>query len=378
MGGSRSLAWRFGNQSSFLRYCSQSGTLLISKAVRSCPLIMDKGKSHIAYETRVSDSQGSRSGLTSSTKKRFLITGASGFVGACLLRRLVENGQEVHVLLRRSARLWRITDLDGRFFAHECDLLDRDRVKQVIAEIQPAVIYHLAAYGAYSYQDDADQILKSNIDGTWNLLQACQTIDFELFVNTGSSSEYGFKKAPMKESDLLEPASYYAVAKAAQTLLCSHFARSQRRPVVTFRLFSVYGPYEEPTRLVPTLMKALHEGAPMKLVSPHIARDMIYVDDVVDAYLLIERLGGFTGEYFNIATGVQSSMSDIVQVSAQVSGRTTEFRWGSMEARSWDTDVWVAETGKARAQLDWVPRDNLSSGLKKTWDWFTKHWHLYQ
>ncbi len=308
---------------------------------------------------------------------RFLITGASGFVGSCLLRRLVEMGQEVHVLLRRQARLWRLDDLKGRFFVHECDLLDQARVKQVIGTVKPTVIYHLAAYGAYSYQNEADHILESNINGTWNLLRACKEIEFDLFVNTGSSSEYGFKKAPMKEADILEPASYYAVAKAAQTLLCSFYAKSEKRSVVTFRLFSVYGPYEEPTRLIPTLMKALDQGLPMNLVSPHIARDMIYVDDVVDAYLMVDRLKALAGDYVNIATGIQSSMADVVRIASEVSGKTTEFRWSGMPARSWDTDVWVADTSKGETMLGWKAGISLQEGLAKMWGWFQTHRQLY-
>ena len=317
------------------------------------------------------------SSLETNKTRRFLITGASGFVGACLLRRLVEAGNEVHALLRQKSRLWRLDDLKGRFFVHECDLLDHNRVAQVVGDIRPTVVYHLAAYGAYSYQNEADLILKSNISGTWNLLQACRPLDLELFINTGSSSEYGFKKGVMKEIDLLEPASYYAVTKSAQTLLCSHFAKAENKPIVTFRLFSVYGPYEEPTRLIPTLMKALDQGIPMNLVSPNIARDMIYVDDVVDAYLMVDKVKSFPGEYFNIATGVQTSIADVVRLSSEVSGRTTEFRWSGMPSRSWDTDIWVADTHKAEAILGWKSSIHLREGLAKMWAWYGANRQLY-
>ena len=310
-------------------------------------------------------------------RRRFLITGGSGFVGSCLLRRLVADGQEVHVFLRRESRMWRIDDLKGRFIAHECDLLDHDRVVSMVGEIRPTVVYHLAAYGAYSYQNEADRILKANIDGAWNLLQACRGIDLELFVNTGSSSEYGFKKEPMKEGDVLEPASYYAVAKSAQTLLCSHFARSEKKPVVTFRLFSVYGPYEEPARLIPTLMKALDQGLPMNMVSPHIARDLIYVDDVVDAYLMVDRLKACAGECFNIATGVQSSMADVVRLAEEISGKMTEIRWSGMPSRSWDTEKWVADIQKAGTMLEWKSATTIHEGLAKTWAWFGSHRQMY-
>ena len=97
--------------------------------------------------------QGNVSSSIGVFSRRYLITGASGFVGSCLLRRLVEAGEDVHVFLRRESRMWRLADLKGRFVVHECDLLDHDRVVSMVREIQPTVIYHLAAYGAYSYQN---------------------------------------------------------------------------------------------------------------------------------------------------------------------------------------------------------------------------------
>ena len=231
------------------------------------------------------------------TKKRiFLITGSSGFIGSVLLRRLLKQKENVHIILRKQSNTWRIDDLLKKVVIHNSDLTNLDELKSLINESKPNVIYHLAANGAYSYQKDADQIIHTNILGTWNLLQACNTVKYELFVNTGSSSEYGFKKFAMRETDILEPASYYAVTKCAQTLLCSHIARQEKRPIVTIRPFAVYGPYEEPKRFVPTLMNALFSNKKMNLVSPTTARDFVYVDDIVDAYLKINELKNNSGE----------------------------------------------------------------------------------
>ena len=173
------------------------------------------------------------------SKRVYLITGASGFIGACLTRKLIAENAEVHLLLRKTAKTWRIDDLLNKVKVHICDLSDLNELRGLIQKIQPTVIYHLATYGAYSSQQDADLCIKTNIQGTQHLLTASMDVDFELFVNTGSSSEYGFKKSPMKETDLLEPASYYAVTKSAQTLLCFHAAQAKKRPIVTMRPFSV-------------------------------------------------------------------------------------------------------------------------------------------
>ena len=181
----------------------------------------------------------------------------------------------------------------------------------------------------------------------------------------------------MRETDILEPDSYYAVTKSAQTLLCSHVARQEKKPIVTIRPFSVYGPYEEPKRFIPTLMKSLLLNQEINLVSPNIARDQIYVNDVVDAYLKIDELVQNPGEYFNIGTGIQSTIREVIQKAIEVTGKTTKFNWGKMKSRDWDTNAWVADISKARRLLKWNPKVDLKKGLRKTWDWFKNNSHYY-
>lgn len=302
-------------------------------------------------------------------KKTYLITGATGFIGSCLLRRLVRDGEHVHIIIRKEASPWRIKDLLPKVTRHISDLSDTEELRNIFETVRPRVIYHLAAYGAYSYQNDADRIMSTNILGTWNMLKAASAVGYDLFVNTGSSSEYGFKKFPMKETDILEPVSYYAVAKSSQTLLCSHVAREEKMPIVTLRPFSVYGPYEEPSRFMPTLMKALYFAEKMELVSPEISRDLIYVEDMVDAYLLTDRLKKYPGEVFNIGTGRQYSIKEVVETAVKVTGRITDFRWGEMKPRVWDTANWVADISKAEKLLNWHPAVKLEKGLSLMWEW---------
>lgn len=310
-------------------------------------------------------------------KNIFLITGASGFIGSVLLRRLIEQNQKVHLILRKNSRTWRIDDLLNKVTIHNSDLSNLEELTEIIQKIKPDIIYHLATNGAYSYQKDADQIIQTNILGTWNLLQACNSVDYELFVNTGSSSEYGFKKFAMRETDIVEPTSYYAVTKCAQTLLCSHIAKQEQRPIVTIRPFSVYGPYEEPKRFVPTLMNALMFNQEMNLVAPETARDQIYIDDMVDAYLKIDELKNNPGEYFNIGTGIQSTIKEVVETAIKITKKNAQFKWGTMEGRSWDTNNWVADISKARQLLKWTPKINLEQGLKLNWEWFQKNYKFY-
>jgi len=312
-----------------------------------------------------------------SKKKVYLITGATGFIGSCLLRKLIAKNEDTHILLRKQANLWRIRDLLRHTNIHFSNLSDVKSLSKIVEKIKPDVIYHLATYGAYSSQNDADICVKTNIMGTWNLLKASSKVDYELFVNTGSSSEYGFKKSPMREQNCLEPASYYAVTKCSQTLLCSYFAQENRKPIVTFRPFSVYGPYEDKGRFVPTLFKALYFHERMNLVSPRISRDWIYIDDMVEAYLLINKLKNYGGEIFNIGTGAQKTIKQVVALASQVTREKCDLCWKKMKNRQWDTNYWVADISKAKKLLGWQPRINLYDGLSFTWEWFKKNLRHY-
>ena len=236
-----------------------------------------------------------------------LITGSSGFIGANLARRLLREGYKVHLLLREESKTWRIDDIIHSTTIHLVDLINSNDVERVIKEIKPKTIIHLAAYGAYPYQKGVGKIRKVILNGTINLVDACKKVGFDIFINTGSNSEYGFKNKPMEESDLLVPNSHYAVFKAAATLFCQYEALSENLPIVTLRPFHVYGSYEEKTRFIPTLITSLltHNQCP-RLVAPETARDMVYIDDAIDLYLSIaSKSSDISGQIFNVGTGKQ-------------------------------------------------------------------------
>jgi len=124
------------------------------------------------------------------------------------------------------------------------------------------------------------------------------------------------------------------------------------------------GPYEESTRLMPTLIRYGLKGELPPLVNPDVAHDYVYVEDVVDAYLLAATKPS------QERTGIQTSLRKVVDVARQVMGIAVEPKWGSMPNRNWDTSVWIADNRKIRETLGWHPRYSFEEGFRLTEEWF--------
>ena len=307
--------------------------------------------------------------------KRALVTGGTGFVGSNLARRLLADGHEVHLIVRPGHKTWRIEEIRRDLRLHPVELGDAEAVGRAVAESRPEWVFHLAAYGAYPAQTELARIVETNVVATGSLLEACRGA--EAFVHAGSSSEYGFRDGPPKESDRLEPNSSYAVSKAAATHLCRQAARESGRWTPTLRLYSVYGPYEEPTRLIPTLIREGRRGKLPPLVDPDVARDFVYVDDAVDAFLSAasKPRRDDPGAVYNVGTGVQTRIRDVVELARRTLGIEEEARWGTMPDRRWDTSVWVADVRKIAEHLGWAPRHALDGGFARTVAWSSEREH---
>ncbi|MCX8197361.1 MAG: NAD-dependent epimerase/dehydratase family protein, partial [Candidatus Micrarchaeota archaeon] len=266
--------------------------------------------------------------------KRILITGGSGFIGSGLVRRMLENKNEVHLFLRRDSNIWRLKDVINDCKVHIVDIMDRDEVFRALKEIEPEIIYHLATYGAYHYQENTNLIIDTNLKGSINLLDGIKNIDCKIFVNVGSSSEYGVKDRPMKETDMIEPNSLYAITKAAFTHYCRYAYKYHGIPTTTLRIFSAYGYYEEPGRLIPTVIISCLKNTELKLSSPFFVRDFIFIEDVLDAIEKAGEVSAAKGSILNIGTGKQHTIKDVFEYARKITGSRIRPVWGAVERKN--------------------------------------------
>ena len=304
--------------------------------------------------------------------KRVLITGGSGFVGANLARRLLRDGHELHLMLRPQFQRWRLAGITGHFSPHLADIEDREAVARCVHEVRPDWCFHLSAYGAYSTQTGIERMISTNLTGTIALLDACAEAGTAVFVHAGSSSEYGYKDHAASEDEVIQPNSHYAITKAAATHYCQLAAAQRGIRACTVRLYSIYGPYEEPSRLIPTLIIHGLRGTLPPLASPQIARDFVYVDDAVEAMIRVAIAGRGTAIY-NVCTGVQNTLSSVADTARRLMNISAEPRWMSMAARSWDTNVWVGSPELTAREIGWRAKVTFCTGLERTLAWMREN-----
>lgn len=279
----------------------------------------------------------------------------------------MREGCELHLFLRHPPN-WRLKDIQNDVAIHHGDLRDEAAVSSALREARPDDIFHLAAYGAYESQDSMREAFSVNVTGGSNLLEAATRRGFESFIQAGSSSEYGLKDHAPVEDENTEPNSYYAVTKDCMTRLLAYESRKQGFKATTLRLYSVYGPLEEPTRLISTLIREGLKGGYPPLASPETARDFVYVDDVCDAFVRASKSEKLSSVY-NIGSGVQTRLCELAQLSQEIFSIPSEPAWGDFPDRKWDTTSWRANPEKANRELDWRAETKLRDGLLKTAEW---------
>lgn len=273
---------------------------------------------------------------------RYLISGASGFIGSNLKRVLLQLGHEV-IELKRD---W--------------------RANQYIGGVD--YIIHLAAYGNHSKQNYIADIFDTNVLNTWELLVATQDIPYKAFINIGSSSEYGKKTGAMGEADLPETDTFYGATKVCGTYLSKAFAKQLDKPIVTVRPFSVYGPGEASHRFIPQAIEAITDNS-LFYLEPNATHDWIYIDDFINGLLLVaENADKLKGQVVNIGTGFETPNYFIYERLEEISGIKHPYIPVS-NLRTNDSPVWMADNTKLKS-LGWEQQHFLKDGLTKTYEYF--------
>lgn len=318
-------------------------------------------------------------------KKKFLVTGADGFIGSHLTEMLVRQGYDVRAfVLYNSFNSWGWldhcdNDVKGKFEIFTGDIRDPHGVKKAMQDCD--TVMHLAALVAipYSYHSP-DTYVDTNIKGTLNVVQAARELGVNRVVNTSTSEVYGTAKfVPITEEHSLQGQSPYSATKIGADQIAMSFYNAFDTPVSIIRPFNTYGPRQSARAIIPTVITQIANGKrKIKLGALHPTRDFNFVMDTVRGFIAVAESDKSVGEVINIGSNFEISIGDTVQLIAEVMGVEIEIKTEQARLRPEKSEVdrlW-ADNSKAKILTGWEPvyggREGFKRGLAETVAWFTK------
>jgi NAD dependent epimerase/dehydratase len=318
--------------------------------------------------------------------KKVFVTGAAGFIGSHLVERLVEGGASVTCLVHYNSfsSIGNLEHLDetarSELRIEHGNIEDGDYLLRITEGHD--VIFHLAALISipFSYVSPKSY-LRTNAEGTLNVLEASKHFSVGRIVHTSSSEVYGSSvRAPIDESHPLQAQSPYSASKIAADKLAESFVKSFNAPVVTLRPFNTYGPRQSARAFIPAVVVQALEQDVVSLGNLHPRRDMTFVDDTVDAFVRAAATPGIEGETLNLGTGQARSIGEYVELILRIMDMDKPIRTDPGRLRPERSEVLnlVSDNRKAATLLGWQPRVSIEEGLRRTIEHIRQSTHLYQ
>ncbi len=316
--------------------------------------------------------------------KRVLVTGAGGFIGSHLTETLVSCGAEVRALVRyNSAGRWGWLEESPSKNEVEVvlgDITDPDSVRHAVHDRQ--IVFHLAALIGIPYSYHAPRsYVRTNIEGTVNVLEAARQADVECVVHTSTSEVYGTAlSVPIDEGHPLQGQSPYSASKIAADKLAESYHRSFGTPVAIVRPFNTYGPRQSTRAVIPTIISQALSGDVVHLGNLTATRDLNYVDDTVSGFLAAGLAPQAVGQTINLGSGREISIKDLATLIGDCLGRSIEVTTDCHRLRPQNSEVerLLADNTLAAKLLGWTPSLTLEGGLARTVEWFRLHLERYR
>jgi NAD dependent epimerase/dehydratase len=318
--------------------------------------------------------------------KKVLVTGAGGFIGSHLVEQLVREGASVKAFVRYNSRgdPGLLTSLpievkkEVEIIAG--DLRDLRAIEMAIQGI--STVFHLGALIAipYSYLHPLE-VVETNIIGGLNVLLAGRTQGVERIITASTSEVYGTAlRVPIDEAHPLQAQSPYSASKIGSDKLFESFYCSYNSPIVIVRPFNTYGPRQSARAVIPTIISQALAGNKLHLGSLDVTRDFTYVSDTVAGFLKGGETSDIEGQTFNLGTGIEISIRDLVDEVALICGHPLEIEVDQVRLRPQKSEVkqLLSDNTRARQILNWSPTVSLSKGLTLTYQWIAEHQSLYR
>jgi len=291
-------------------------------------------------------------------KKKILIIGGTGFLGYHLAKHCLKKKFLVTSISKNSPKKWRYLKKGGYI---KCDISNKILLKKKTKDSYDYIIN----LGGYVDHTNKKETFKSHYIGVKNLTDLFIKKKIIKFIQIGSSMEYGRVRSPQNETFRCIPRSIYGVSKylATKYLLNTYFEKNF--PVIILRLYQVYGPYQSFNRLIPTVINSCKNNSKFPCSNGNQKRDFLYVDDLINAIFLSLKKKNLIGKIINIGSGVPIKVKMIIKkIRSYFQKGYPQF--GKIKFRPEEMFITYPDIKKARNFLNWKPKENFNTGLKKT------------
>jgi dTDP-glucose 4,6-dehydratase len=316
---------------------------------------------------------------------KVLVTGAGGFIGSHLVEKCIEEGYEVKAFVRYNSKNdwgWlEKSKVKNDIEIITGDIRDFDSVSNALKGCMG--VFHLAALIGipYSYVSPLAYI-KTNIEGTYNVLQASKELGLEQVLITSTSETYGTAQyVPIDEKHPAVGQSPYSASKIAADQIALSYHKSFGLPVKILRPFNTYGPRQSARAVIPTIITQVLAGkTELDLGNTKPTRDLTYVKDTVTGFIEIFKSGNLTGEATNIGTNEEISIENLANTIAKLLGTRITIKEDKQRVRPENSEVerLRCDNTKLMKYTDWKPNYNLRTGLSETIDWIKDNLNLYK
>ena len=298
--------------------------------------------------------------------RRVLVTGGAGFVGARVVQRLIEQDHDVAIVLRSTSDTRRLHGLLDHCTVLQGNLTNLEGLRTSIHAFAPQGVVHLAWEGVHGAERN-NLIQMSNVSSSIDLFQLTGEIGCSNFVGLGSQAEYGLLSGRVDESAPTKPTTIYGAAKLATGCLLERAAVANNRPFAWLRLFSTYGPDDDPSWLIPYTIRKLLAGERPLLTKAEQTWDYIHVDDVADAIVSALHTSAFG--IFNLGSGQARPLREIIEYLRDAIDPDLLLGFGEVEYRPDQVMHLESDIGALHTATGWTPRVSLEQGLSSTIAW---------
>jgi nucleoside-diphosphate-sugar epimerase len=308
--------------------------------------------------------------------KKVLVTGGAGFIGSALVRALLKEKANITVFDNFfSGDMLNLVDVQNRIKILNGDILSRKFVN-ILKGNDIEYVFHLAAepYIPDCY-DRPEKFFEVNANGAMNVMLACRDAGVKRIIHYSSSEVYGTAKTvPMTEEHPTLPLSTYSVSKLAADRMCFTLHHEQNVPIIILRPFNTYGPRETHPYIIPELITQLSSSNNLKLGNIKASRDLTFVEDSIQAAILLMKEKKAVGDVFNAGTGKDWTVEQLAKIIGELSGfNSVNIEVEKARIRPLDVQRLNADSSKLKRLTGWEPKVDLKSGLEKTINWYREN-----